>query len=227
MYRIDSERMSPCLTSHAKTLLIDAIACMLGGVSTEIVQIADRQAGGSDEQALRATSLVDGRKVAVDVAVLANCAAVRSLDFMDVYAEADVSHPSEAVPVAIACAEAGGATGREFLSGLIAAFGMHALLARQLSLHDNGLHHVGHAAWVAPLLAARLLGYGEETAARAINLSAPAFIAPDGFSRGHLANVKALAYGLIASRGVNLTLMARDGLAGPENRESVGEGKGG
>src|SRR3546814_14663113 len=75
------------------------------------------------------------------------------------------------------------------------------------------LHHVGHAAWVAPLLAARLLGYGEETAARAINLSAPAFIAPDGFSRGHLANVKALAYGLIASRGVNMTLMARDGLA--------------
>src|SRR3546814_8588140 len=73
MYRIDSERMSPFLTSHAKTLLIDAIACMLGGVSTEIVQIADRQAGGSDEQALRATSLVDGRKVAVDVAVLANC----------------------------------------------------------------------------------------------------------------------------------------------------------
>src|SRR3546814_8852903 len=69
---------------------------------------------------------------------------------------------------------------------------MHAWLARQLSLHDNGLHHVGHAAWVAPLLAARLLGYGEETAARAVNLSAPAFIAPDGFSRGHLANVKAL-----------------------------------
>src|SRR3546814_5997430 len=57
MYRIDSERMSPFLTSHAKTLLIDAIACMLGGVSTEIVQIADRQAGSSHEQALRATSL--------------------------------------------------------------------------------------------------------------------------------------------------------------------------
>src|SRR3546814_19602067 len=91
--------------------------------------------------------------------------------------------------------------------------GMHAGLGRQLSLHDNGLHHVGQAAWVAPLLAARLLGYGEETAARAINLSAPAFIAPAGFSRGHLANVKALAYGLIARRGVNMTLMARDGLA--------------
>src|SRR3546814_19305740 len=109
--------MSPCLTSHAKTLLIDAIACMLGGVSTEIVQIADRQAGGSDEQALRATSLVDGRQVAVDVAVLANCAAVRSLDFMDVYADADVRPPSEAVPVAIACGAAGGATGRASLPG--------------------------------------------------------------------------------------------------------------
>src|SRR3546814_5960516 len=54
-----------------------ALPILLGGVSTEIVQIADRQAGGSDEQALRATSHVDGRKVAVDVAVLANCAAVR------------------------------------------------------------------------------------------------------------------------------------------------------
>src|SRR3546814_12027912 len=105
---------------------------------------------------------------------------------MAVYAEASVSHRGESVPVAMGVAEAGGATGREFLSGLIAAFGMHAWLARQLSLHDNGLHHVGHAAWVAPLLAARLLGYGEETAARAVNLPAPAFLAPDGFRRGHL-----------------------------------------
>src|SRR3546814_7512731 len=47
MYRIDSECMLPFLTSHAKTLLIDAIACTLGGVSTEIVKIADRQAGSS------------------------------------------------------------------------------------------------------------------------------------------------------------------------------------
>src|SRR3546814_12386238 len=136
---------------------------MLGGVCRAMGQIGDRQAGGSEERALRATSLVDGRKVAVDVAVLDNCAAVRSLDFMDVYAEADVSHPSEAVPVALACAEAGGATGRAFLSGLIAPFGMHACLERQLSLHHNGLHHVGHAPWVAPPLAASRLGYGEET----------------------------------------------------------------
>src|SRR3546814_3543109 len=78
---------------------------------------------------------------------------LRSLDFMDVYVDVDVCHPSESIPPALACAEANRASGRDFLDTVLAALAMQAHLASTIALHRNGLHHVGHAAWVVPLIA--------------------------------------------------------------------------
>src|SRR3546814_2103361 len=85
---------------------------------------------------------------------------LRSLDFMDVYVDVDVCHPSESIPPALACAEANRASGRDFLDTVLAALAMQAHLASTIALHRNGLHHVGHAAWVVPLIAGRLSGLG-------------------------------------------------------------------
>jgi 2-methylcitrate dehydratase len=87
-------------------------------------------------------------------------------------------------------------------------------LADAVPLHSHGLHHAGHAAWVAPLIAGRLLGIGEAATRHALCVIASQLFLPEGFSRGQIANVKALAYPLIASRAIEAACLARDGLTG-------------
>src|SRR3546814_15066114 len=85
-------------------------------------------------------------------------------------------------------------------------------LASTIALHRNGLHHVGHAAWVVPLIAGRLSGLGEEGAAEALNRSASGLIVPEGFSRGEVANVKDMAFALLAKRAIELTALGSAGV---------------
>src|SRR3546814_21156436 len=99
---------------------------------------------------------------------------------------------------------------------------MQAHLASTIALHRNGRHHVGHAAWVVPLIAGRLSGLGEEGAAEALNLSASGLIVPEGFRRGEGANVKARALALLAKRGYEVTEQAWAGL--PSQDQEWGEG---
>lgn len=212
-YAVDSARSPAGVREHLHTLIIDALACILGGSDTEIARIAAQAAGTKAPGPGRATILPRGPAATPADAALVNGTMLRSLDFMDVYVDVDVSHPSEAVPAALACAEAFGASGIDFLDSVLGAFTLHAHLASTIGLHRNGLHHVGHAAWTVPLLAARLAGHDAVAAANVLNLSAGGLIVPEGFSRGQLANVKAMAYPLLAKRAVELTDLAKAGLA--------------
>ncbi|MGD1879007.1 MAG: MmgE/PrpD family protein [Kiloniellaceae bacterium] len=212
-YAVNTAQSSADVTEHLHTLIVDALACILGGSDSEIVRIAGQAAGAAAPGPGRATILPGGPAATPADAALVNGTMLRSLDFMDVYVDADVSHPSESVPAALACAEAFGARGRDFLDSLLAAFTLHAHLAGTVALHRNGLHHVGHAAWVVPLIAARLSGQDEAAAANALNLSASGFIVPEGFSRGHVANVKAMAFPLIAKHAIELAELGTVGLA--------------
>src|SRR3546814_19193228 len=132
---------------------------------------------------------------------------------MDVYVDVDVCHPSESIPPALACAEANRASGRDFLDTVLAALAMQAHLASTIALHRNGLHHVGHAAWVVPLIAGRLSGLGEEGAAEALNLSASGLIVPEGFSLGEVANVTHMAFSFLAQREIAFPEIAWAGLS--------------
>src|SRR3546814_20862849 len=119
---------------------------------------------------------------------------LRSLDFMDVYVDVDVCHPSESIPPALACAEANRESGRDFLDTVLAALAMQAHLASTIALHRTGLPHLGHAAWVVPLIAGRLRGLGGAGAAEALNLYASGPIFPAGFHQSEVDNVKAMAF---------------------------------
>lgn len=212
-YDVGTARASAGVAAHLRTLIIDALACVLGGAESDMAQLAVRATGEERAETGRATILPWGSRTGAAGAALVNGTMLRSLDFMDVYVDADVSHPSESIPAALACAEARGASGRAFLDAVLAALAFHTHLAGAVSLHRHGLHHAGHAAWVVPLIAARLAGLAESGAANALNLSASGFIVPEGFSRGHVANVKAMAFPLIAQRAVELTELGAAGLS--------------
>lgn len=211
-YAATTEKASAGVNDHLQVLIIDALACMLAASGTDITKLARQSVSNIDKGTAKATILPNGPEACAAEAALVNGTMVRALDFMDIYVDADVCHPSESIPAALACAEASNATGQSFLDTVLAAFILHTHLAGKLELHRNGLHHVGHAAWVVPLIASRLAGRSADHAANALNLSASGLIVPEGFSRGHVANVKGMAFPLLAKRAIELEALAASGL---------------
>lgn len=211
-HAVEAARAPAGVVSHLRTLIIDALACILGGADSDMSELALCAAGKSAAEPARATLLPRGTRAASADAALVNGTSLRSLDFMDVYVDVDVTHPSESIPAALACAEVQGASGRAFLDSVLAAVTLHTHLASTVPLHRHGLHHVGHAAWTVPLITGRLASLGEAGSANALNLSAGGLIVPEGFSRGHVANVKAMAFPLLAKRGIELTKLGAVGL---------------
>lgn len=210
------------VVEHARTVLADTLACICAGQRTDAADIARRTAVSARHGVPQATILPEAARSTASVAAMVNGAMLRSLDLLDVYVAADVCHPSEAIPAALACAEANGATGREFLETVVAALALHCRLASVLPLHRNRLHHAGQAAWVVPLVAGRLMGLGPEGSANALNLACRGMFVPEGFSRGQVANFKALAYPVLARQGIDTAELARAGLRGhPEACEEA------
>ena len=145
LYSLDDETVS-----EARTLLLDALACTIAGADAAVASIA--MAGVSPwRDGSGATIVVHGGRTDPAGAAFVNGAMLRSLDLMDTYVALDVCHPSEIIPVALACAESGGASGAEFLATMVAGLSVHQSLAQTIPLHRHGLHHAGHAAWVVPL----------------------------------------------------------------------------
>ena len=222
VYGVDAATLEPRVVTDTKTLIIDALACIIAGAGSEGARIARAMAPEHASDNKQATILLEGLRTGTASAALMNGAMLRSLDLMDVYVGRDVCHPSEIIPAALACAEAGAASGKMFLEGVVAGLALAMQFADFIPLHRHGLHHVGQAAWTVPLIAARLLGYDKAIAARALTLGAHAMVVPESFSLGQLTNLKALAYPLLARQGIDAVRLAASGLTGaPEACEEV------
>lgn len=220
--------LDPDVVTQAKTLVLDALACTIAGAGSASAATAMAVVNPPRAEAA-ATIVVNGARADAASAALVNGAMLRSLDLMDVYVTLDVSHPSEVVPAALACAEAGKASGRDFLEAAIAGIALHQALTDNIALHAHGLHHAGQAAWTVPLVAGRLLGRSATTAsggamatkamtattaARALTITAHRLLMPESFARGQLTNLKALAYPLVAREGIEALRLAQAGLMG-------------
>jgi 2-methylcitrate dehydratase len=222
VYGVDVAMLEARVVTDTKTLITDALACIIAGAGFEGARIARAMAPEHASDNKQATILLEGLRTGTASAALINGAMLRSLDLMDVYVGRDVCHPSEIIPPALACAEAGAASGKMFLEAVVAGLALHMQLADFIPLHRHGLHHVGQAAWTVPLIAARLLGHDKAIAARALTIGAHAMVVPESFSLGQLTNLKALAYPLLARQGIEAVRLAIAGLTGaPQACEEV------
>jgi 2-methylcitrate dehydratase len=212
VYAVDFDRLEPRVLAQARTLIIDALACTIAGTATETARIALSIA--PHRPGPGATVVRYGHRTSASAAALVNGAMMRALDMTDTYVGRDVCHPGEIIPTALACAEAAGASGRALLEGIIAGLTLHMQIADTIALHRHTLHHTGQAAWVVPLVAARLLGHGPAVAAQALTIGAHSLIVPESFGRGQLTNLKAFAYPLLARAGIDAVPLAAAGLSG-------------
>ena len=198
-----------------KRLVLDTLGCALGAADCAPARMLQPwlrpPANGGDS----ATLIGSGRTVSLDSAILHNGAQVRYLDFMDVYWARDICHPSENIPVAIACAQAAHGSGQALIESIAAAYEVQLRLADAFSLEGMDMHHVSAAGFVAPLVMGKLWALPPSQMAHAMALGGFRHLTHASLARGTLSMAKAIGYAVAASECVLTTRLAAQGFTGP------------
>lgn len=117
---LDFSALPETVVEAAKVLVLDCLACAIGGIRTEpgrLVERVFRAAGGRPESTVWPT----GRRISTLHAAYVNAYLANALDFDDTFAH--MGHPGATViPAAIAEAERGRRPGRELLTALVAGY---------------------------------------------------------------------------------------------------------
>ncbi len=174
-----------------------------------------------------ATVFFSGDKLCLPSAAYCNAAMMHALDFDNNYPGADIHILAMVVPVALACSEESGASGRDCLSSIILGVEVAARIAkpymRAQKAHAYFLTTSLVGGWGAVATAARLLGLTVDQAVHAMGI----YYAHTCGNRQALlerALTKRIQPAIAAKAALYSVLLARRGFTGPEY---VFEGKGG
>lgn len=201
---------------QAKLLLLDTIGCgyaALDEVGATAALATLDEVGGAP-----ACSVIgSARRTSAPNAVLVNGALIRILDLNDYVSnpQGEIGgHPSDNIPVAIAAAEAAGATGRETVAAIVLGYEIFGR-AKDLLPRHSGWDGVTISGLVAPAMAGRLMGLTAPQIANALALSAARSPTPLAVRHGAISAAKSFANALVAQNGMQATLLARHGVTGP------------
>jgi len=213
---------------EAKRFLLDSVGCALAALDHEDMRQAYeyvRQLGGNEQ----ATIIGHGTKTNLGNAALMNSLLIRAMDYNDIYWKQDPSHPSDIIPAALSPAEHMGLSGRDLLVGILICYEleMRLCLAADPGVREVGWHHASLSQFVAPLVAARMLGLTEDQAVAACGISGSSHFTLGGVVAGHLTNMKNTADPMATEAGVRAAMLASTGYSGPvelfEGKEGVFE----
>ncbi|ANN77969.1 MmgE/PrpD family protein [Bordetella flabilis] len=197
-----------------RRLVLDSLGCAVGALHAEPLRIlageARLPAGPGDT-----ASLIGGGGVALESAVLVNGALTRYLDFNDVYWARDVCHPSENIPLALACVEACGGDGRRLIEAIAVGYEAQIRLADSFSFEAMGMHHVSAAGFVAPLVIGKARAMAAGPLAHAVALGAYRHLTLSVLADGRLSMAKTLGYCLPSMEALLTTRLAASGFTGP------------
>jgi 2-methylcitrate dehydratase len=202
------EDVPPPALHWAKKLLIDAIACAVGGYHGAPSVVARRLAAHTSGIP-PARILGSGALTSMEAATFANSVMVRYLDFNDTYTSIGEGHPSDALPA------------------LITAYEVYNALCDATSLRDKGWDHGYFVVFAAAVGAGKLLGLDLAQMGNAIALAAGPNVPTRQTRSGELTMWKGCACAASARGGVFAALLAREGMTAPtaafEGRHGVWE----
>lgn len=203
------------LHAQMSIYVLDTLACGLGGTTADSSRAVVRAllgAGGGP-----ATVFGTGCHASAADAALINGAASHALEFDDDH-RVSVMHPGAVVvPAAFALAEASGASGRDFLCGVLAGYEVAIRVGEAFEgrLYENGFHPTA----VCGVFGAAAAG------ACILGLDAAGFTRAMGIAGTQAAGliewrtdgswIKRLHPGRSAQSGVIAALLAREGFTGP------------
>ncbi|HEX3723611.1 MAG TPA: MmgE/PrpD family protein, partial [Nitrolancea sp.] len=208
------------VVAMALTVVADTLACAVGAVGEEGPELLRDFALARNAQ-LESTLIGGSEGVDMALAALVNCSLARDLDANDLYAGTpgrDTGHFSDAIPALLAVSEAMGASGREFITSVVIAYEVQAVLAEAYLWMKRGLHSVSQLSWALPAAAGRVLGLNRDEIVSAIGLSGTtgglilqSWLRPSA----DLSLLKGGAPGFAARYALEATDLAHDGFTAP------------
>jgi 2-methylcitrate dehydratase PrpD len=219
------EQLPADVVRLAKDCLIDALGAALYGHEVEAGNAALRYV---DDAAAGPCAIVGtSRRVAPDAAAFAGGVLVHAAELDSLRQPGAGVHPGASlVPVALAAAQVGGASGRELLAALVA--GIEVLFrigtATRHSAEARGFHAPGLTGpFGAAIVAGKLAGVDAHTLCRALGIAGSLSGGLLEFAKsGDGGLVKRLHLGRAAQAGIVAVQLARAGFDGPS---SVLEGR--
>jgi 2-methylcitrate dehydratase len=209
------ENLPADVVAACKRLLLDTLACGFGAVGTETATIAEkafRKAFGSSGKA----SVIGGRRpIAAEGAALVNGILIRDLDLNDTYYGYDPSHPSEIIPVALACCEEAKRSGKDLIEAMVVAYEVDMRLNNAFSWASRGFHALSHGAFAMPLAAGKAWRLTPEQMAHAMGISGSHQLTSLAINYGTISMTKSLAPAHTAMDSIFDTRMAAEGFTGP------------
>ena len=198
--------------------VIDSIGCGLAGIRDGTAQRT--AAAFALAEGRQVTVLGSSRRLPVREALLVNAAAIRTLDFNDVYSARNNHHPSESViPIALAFAELHGWNGRQLLDAVAVGYRISLTVGELWS----GLLAKGWApaASLGQLSSTGFIGtlleFDDHTLSQAIAIAAVTAPTLAVVFRGELSDAKSLVSGLAVQAGWQAAELARAGVTGPRD----------
>jgi 2-methylcitrate dehydratase len=210
------EDLSDEAVHSAKLFLFDSFGCALGGSRQHDVQIAlehCRHIGGKP----LCTCLVSGFKTSPVDAAFLNALMIRAMDYNDIYWKQDPSHPSDIIPAALAACELEGIGGRDLILGTVIGheLEMRFCEAGVPGVREYGWHHATLTAFVAPVVAGRVLGLDAEQIQHAVGISASHSCSLGAVTAGQLTKMKNTVDPMATRSGMEAALLAKRGYSGP------------
>jgi 2-methylcitrate dehydratase len=215
VYDLRYEDIPAEVIAAAKRILLDTVACCLGGHRTH-----DVKAAGQVIQALggRPEATVIGSTARTNAynAALINAIQVRAMDYNDIYWKEDPSHPSDMIPAGTAMGERQGKSGRDLLLAIVIGHELEMRLCEfaHPGIRERGWHHATLTAFVSPLVAGKMLDLDPEQLAHATAIAACHSFTLGAVAAGKLSMMKNSADPLATHAGVLAALLAAAGYTG-------------
>ena len=220
------DQLSASAIQETKKRLVDAIACAIGGYSSEPARIA-RNVAANISGTPPARVLGTGKQTSMEMAAFANAVMVRYLDFNDTYISKGSGHPSDMTAAILAVAEAQRCSGKDTLLAIAIAYEVYAAMADQVALRDLGWDQGVFAVLGAAAGVSKLLKLSTAQTGDALAIAITANIATRQTRSGELAMWKGVATAAAVRAGVSAALLAQAGMTGPtaafEGKDGVWE----
>ncbi len=218
------ENIPQAVVEHAKLCVLDGLGVALFGAGlpwTGHVRDLAIAEGGTPAASFWGTP----HRGSVAQAALVNGTAGHAFEMDDIHKESIVHPNSLACPVALAFAEAGGISGRDVITAIVAGYevGTRVGNAATMALFLRGFHPQGTSgAFVAAAAAGRILGLSAEQMQHALGIAGSMGAGLMAAQEG--AMVKRLHAGRAAESGVRAALLARRGFTGISDVLEAGYG---
>lgn len=204
----------PAEVVHAATQrTVDSLACAIAAYRCEPAQIALRLARRAVPERYPGRILGFGEQSTAESASFVNTAMIRNLDFNDQYPG---GHPSDCLGALLAIAESAGADGRRLLSSVVVAYELFPRLNDPTGLRVKGWDQ-GYVIGICTAAGVgHLLRLSPEVLGEAIAITAVANVPMRNTRAGELSLWKGAATAFATRNGLFSTLLAAEGMTGPD-----------